>query len=83
MKRIQCNTVTDTIARMMEEAPGVDQVLILYRFTPTGDLKDGSARATYGHMCNDALTEGDANFLVDSFKAWLFGCFVEREEEDA
>ena len=77
MKRIQCNTVTDTIARVMEEASDIDQILILV-------CRKGSDanHAIYDHYSNHGCTQGDANFLVDSFKAWLFGCFVEREEED-
>jgi hypothetical protein len=74
MKRIECNSVTDTIAKAMEEAGDMDRVLILVRRKGGDD-----DHAVYDHYSNAECTQGEANFLVDSFKAWLFGCFVERE----
>jgi len=74
-ERIKCVTVTDAIAHSMELAGDIDQVLILYRIK-----SDKGEEATYGHISNEVMTQGEANFLVDAFKAWMFGCFAETEE---
>lgn len=74
-ERIKCTTVTDTIAHAMENAENIDQILILYR-----EKSDDGENATYGHISNDGMTQGESNFLVDAFKAWMFGCFTERDD---
>lgn len=66
MKAIECKTVVDTIAAAMEKAYDADQVLIIAR-CPRGD--EG---VEIKYFCNDAMTLGDINWLLDQYKYWLF-----------
>lgn len=55
--------MTETIARVMEEADEFESILVLYR------TKDG----TSGFFHAGESTFERLNWMIDGFKRWLFG----------
>lgn len=63
LERIKINgTITDTLIAAVEMADEIEDVLILYR------KKNNQS----GFMYADAVTYAMMNWMVDTFKAWLF-----------
>jgi len=67
MNKIAAKDVTDALAQAMENADRMKNVLIIWE---TSD----DEKETYGFITNEELTVRDSNFMVDTFKSWLFDC---------
>jgi hypothetical protein len=65
MERFDCETVTDTIARAMENAEKMKSVVILYE-SVEGEKSAGGI-ITQGNM-----TLATLNYLLDLGKRWIF-----------
>jgi hypothetical protein len=74
MKRIQKNTVTDALMEALENSEQMESVIILYENKPDSDTSTGF----FTTQDTDVAT---ANFLVDTFKAWLFNCHLQVKDE--
>ena len=64
LKRIKGGSVTDALIAATEQADEMKHVLILY---------EGADGETCGFIVDDTFEKQTANFLVDKFKASLFG----------
>jgi hypothetical protein len=72
VKRIIKNNVTDALMEAMEKAGEMECVIILYQNKP--EVPKG-----IGMITNDDCTVALANFLVDTFKAWLMNSVLKTE----
>lgn len=72
MKRIVKSCVTDALVEAMERASDMESVIILYQNKP--DVPKG-----IGMITDDGLTVASANFLVDTFKAWMMNSVLKTE----
>lgn len=65
MERIAAPTVTECLARAMENADKMKNVIVLYE-SCEGDPSPG------GIMMNDDATLAMMNYLLDLAKSWIF-----------
>ena len=65
-RRIQCNSVTDTLMRAMEHAEEMDKVVVMYQTKKESDYPGG-------FFTQDELTLETLNYFLDRVKAWIFG----------
>lgn len=72
MKRIIKSNVTEALVDAMEKASEMESVIILYQNKPD------AAKGT-GMITDDGLTVASANFLVDTFKAWMINSVLKTE----
>lgn len=75
MKRIAKSTVTDAIMEAMEMADEMESIIILYQNKP-------EAKVCNGFITSEDTKMETANFLVDQYKAMIFGSFDVGEEEE-
>lgn len=74
MKRIEKNSVTDVLMDAMENAESMEHVIVLYQTKKDCDSPIG--------FYTTADTEvAMANYLVDSFKAWMFTCHLKPRDD--
>lgn len=74
VKRIQATSVTDAIASAMEKAEDMESVIILYQNKPHCEV-------SFGFITDPDTSVATTNWLVDTFKAWLLGCYITKEED--
>jgi hypothetical protein len=77
MKRIISNTVTETLMKVLENADDVDQIVILCRHKGLEDTDN----AHYSIQHNEDLTLESVNWLIDTYKAWLFSYYKKINED--
>lgn len=71
MDHEQIDKVVDLAANIAGKADDIDQMLVIY--IRKSDGKGGSL--------DNGLTVGQANFLVDKFKHWMFGCMAKEDKD--
>jgi len=74
MKRINKSSVTDSLLEALENAENMEHVIILYQ-----NKKD--QESPMGFITTEDTEVATANYLVDSFKSWLFTCHIQAKQE--
>jgi hypothetical protein len=74
MKRINKNSVTDSLMEALENAESMEHVVILYQNKPDSETSTG-------FIITKDTEISTANYLLDTFKAWLFTCHLQVKDE--
>lgn len=74
MKRINKNSVTDALMEALENAESMEHVVILYQNKPDCETANGFITTKETEIAT-------ANYLVDTFKAWMFTCHLQVKDE--
>ncbi len=74
MHRIKANSITEAIAEAMDNAGDMENVVILYQNKP-------GSKISFGFITDPNGTVERTNWMIDTFKYWLLGCYSMKEED--